>query len=197
MALLWLLTLFAPVAQGLNFKTQELRSGHQDGLAPMRANRRAGVLSTEALKYFSALENASSKSPVLLMGLREGITTFGEFEPSKEFQSAGEFELEWQGQGQGQNSELPWGVGSPSHNGGNAQLGQVSAMPVVDFAKDLEYSLEAGGNMQSFSSAQQDVKLITQVLETSPTDSSWTPTVGTARWRATLYCSSSLAGAAS
>jgi hypothetical protein len=35
----------------------------------------------------------------------------------------------------------------------------------MDFPKEIEYSLEAGDNIQSFSSASQDVKLITQVLE--------------------------------
>jgi hypothetical protein len=38
-------------------------------------------------------------------------------------------------------------------------------MFAVDYPKEVEYSLEAGDHIQSFSNAKQDVKLITQVLE--------------------------------
>jgi len=160
-AVLRLLALLAPCAQGLVLRPEA-------GFAPRRASRRAGSLSATGLRFFSALDNASSKRPLLLMTLesREVVSSGGSFQPSQEFQSAGEFELgwKWQGQRQGHGSELPWGIGAP-RTGDNAEVGQFSGMPLVDFGRQLEYSLEAGGNLQSFSSARQDVKIITQVLE--------------------------------
>jgi hypothetical protein len=71
---------------------------------------------------------------------------------------------EQQLQGYSQGSELPWGISSP-RTGDSLPINHYSAMPFMDFPKDIEYSLETGDNIQSFSSASQDVKLITQVLE--------------------------------
>merc|ERR1740121_1688383 len=76
----------------------------------------------------------------------------GQFEASAEFQRAGE------------SSELPWGVGTP-RTGDNWVVHQWSAMHMLDVPKWVEYSLETGDNVQTFSNAWQDVKLITQVLE--------------------------------
>jgi hypothetical protein len=72
-----------------------------------------------------------------------------EFQPSADFQ---------------QSAELPWGLSSP-RTGDSLPIFEYSAMPFMDYPKEFEYSLDAGDNIQTFSSAWQDVKLITQVLE--------------------------------
>jgi len=59
---------------------------------------------------------------------------------------------------------LPWGVGSP-RTGDSLPVYHYSSMPMIDGPKEWEYSLESGDNIRSFSSAQQDVKLVTQVFE--------------------------------
>jgi len=176
--LLGLLSLCTPLVQGIGFK-QELklelrpdlqpeyqpeRTGPQAASAPsLDAAHKARTMSAQALQYFRGIENASAKSPLLLMTLKsnEVVSIGGDFRPSEEFESTGQE----QRQQQGQASALPWGIGSPQA-GSNAPVFQYSGMPTLDFPKSgIEYSLEAGGNLQSFSSARQDVKILTQVLE--------------------------------
>jgi hypothetical protein len=171
MAALWLLTLGAPLAQGLGLGA-DLKPEAMMRYGPQTASVGSGdaahktrTMSARAMRYFSGIENASSKRPLLLMTLESsevvsigGDSGRGNFMPSEEFESAGR-------QKQGQGAALPWGIGSPQA-GQNLPVFQYSGMPTLDFPKAaIEYSLEAGGNFQSFSSARQDVKLITQVLE--------------------------------
>merc|ERR1719188_1285093 len=136
------------------------------------------------MDFFRSLENASSTRPVLMppgdvrralqesrhaahrasrasmvaVTSGEGVTGSGEFQPSEEFQRAGE------SQGQGESVELPWGVGTP-RTGDNWPVHQWSSMHMLDVPHWVEYSLESGDNIQTFSNAWQDVKLITQVFE--------------------------------
>mmetsp|Transcript_58179 Transcript_58179/g.165625 ORF Transcript_58179/g.165625 Transcript_58179/m.165625 type:complete len:482 (-) Transcript_58179:131-1576(-) len=176
--LLGLLSLCTPLVQGIGFK-QELklelrpdlqpeyqpeRTGPQAASAPsLDAAHKARTMSAQALQYFRGIDNASSRRPLLLMTLRsnEVVSIGGDFRPSEEFESTGQE----QRQQQGQASALPWGIGSPQ-TGSSYPVFQYSGMPTLDFPKSaIEYSLEAGGNLQSFSSARQDVKILTQVLE--------------------------------
>ncbi|CAK0852564.1 unnamed protein product [Prorocentrum cordatum] len=166
MAKFLLLSLSAPLAQGIglrpDLKPQAARSGPQSAQSTDAAST-TRTMSAQALQYFRGIENASAKSPLLLMTLKsnEVVSIGGDFRPSEEFESTGQE----QRQQQGQASALPWGIGSPQA-GSNAPVFQYSGMPTLDFPKSgIEYSLEAGGNLQSFSSARQDVKIITQVLE--------------------------------
>ncbi|CAK0818789.1 unnamed protein product [Prorocentrum cordatum] len=175
MAVLWLLTLCAPLARGIAVKT-EARSA---GRVAASAEGRSRTLSAQALQYFHALNASSSKRPVLvppgdvrraevsrpaagrpsLLGVdaSQGLRSGGEFQPSAEFQAQAEA-------GQGQGAELPWGVGTP-RGGDNWVVHEYSAMHMLDVPHWVEYSLETGDNIQTFSNAWQDVKLITQVLE--------------------------------
>ncbi|CAK0808722.1 unnamed protein product [Prorocentrum cordatum] len=175
--LLGLLSLCTPLVQGIGFK-QELklelrpdlqpeyqpeRTGPQAASAPsLDAAHKARTMSAQALQYFRGIDNLGGHTrPLLLMTLRsnEVVSIGGDFMPSEEFDSSGEERRQTQGEA------LPWGIGSP-RAGDSAPVFQYSGMPTLDFPKSaIEYSLEAGGNLQSFSSARQDVKLITQVLE--------------------------------
>jgi hypothetical protein len=194
---LWLLTLCAPIAEGIALTSQhDLQPQFLGGndlqpeitgasdLQPQvlgRSALRSKILSGSALQYFLELANASSSKPVLvpphhsLLSLDSGQEThvINDFQPSADFTRAGEENMRAseeeeeesvQKQKQGHGAELPWGIGSPRW-GDNMPVHQYSAVPILDVPKDVEYSLEAGGNMQSFSSARQDVKIITQVLE--------------------------------
>jgi hypothetical protein len=80
---------------------------------------------------------------------------------ASEFQPSSDFAKEAAGREAG---KLPWGIGSP-RAGDSLPVFQYSGMPFIDVPKELEYSLETGDNIQTFSTAQQDIKLITQVLE--------------------------------
>ncbi|CAK0818785.1 unnamed protein product [Prorocentrum cordatum] len=175
MAALKLLTLCAPLASGIALKT-EARSA---GRVAASAEGRSRTLSAQALQYFHALNASSSKRPVLvppgdvrraevsrpaagrpsLLGVdaSQGLRSGGGFQPSAEFQAQAEA-------GQGQGAELPWGVGTP-RGGDNWVVHEYSAMHMLDVPHWVEYSLETGDNIQTFSNAWQDVKLITQVLE--------------------------------
>jgi len=59
---------------------------------------------------------------------------------------------------------LPWGIGSP-RTGDSLPNYHYSSMPFIDGPKEWEYSLESGDNIRTFSGAQQDVKLMTQIFE--------------------------------
>jgi len=170
---------------------QNLKSGRNDlqpkilggsGLKPMALGRsalRSKVLSGSALQYFLELANSSSNKPVLvpphhsLLGVDSVQEThvINDFQPSADFLRAAEDDTRASGgeeylqaQKQGQGARLPWGIGSPREGDDHAVF-QYSAVPILDVPKAVEYSLEAGGNFQTFSGARQDVKLITQVLE--------------------------------
>jgi hypothetical protein len=173
---LWLLTLCAPLARGIGLKP-ELKPELGPEFQPERtgpsahsgeAALKTRTMSARAQQYFGRIEHASSKRPLLLMTLKSnevvsigGDSGRGDFMPSVEFESSGAEQRQKQGQG----AALPWGIGSPQ-TGQSLPVFQYSGMPTLDFPKSgIEYSLEAGGNLQSFSSARQDVKLITQVLE--------------------------------
>jgi len=173
-----------PAALGRNDLRSKILGGSD--LRPQSLGRsalRSKILSKSALQYFLELANASSSKPVLvsphhsLLGLDSGQQThvINDFQPSADFMRDGEDAakaseqeedelVQAQEQRQGQGAELPWGIGSPK-TGDNAPVNQWSSMPMLDVPKYVEYSLEAGGNIQSFSSAQQDVKLVTQVFE--------------------------------
>ncbi|CAK0893152.1 unnamed protein product [Prorocentrum cordatum] len=179
-----LLVLCTPLASAVRLS---IRS-ETDHSAASRAQVQASAASAEAMQYFRRLEAASSRRPVLvppgdvrraevsrpssehrssLLGLdsSQAHRVAGEFQPSAEFQAEGAVDASGrQSQGYSQGSELPWGVGSP-RTGDSLPIAHYSAMPFMDFPKEIEYSLETGDNVQSFSSASQDVKLITQVLE--------------------------------
>merc|ERR1740138_197301 len=169
--MLRLLTLGAPLAQGIAFNSEAWGAGR-------KADGRSSTLSQEAVDFFRDLENASSKKPVLMppgdvrKALQESRRDAGsskrlafvdsldggagEFQASEEFQRAAE--------GEGDGAGLPWGIGSP-RAGDNMVVHEFSPMHILDVPKWVEYSLETGDNLQTFSSAWQDVKLITQVLE--------------------------------
>merc|ERR1719277_42464 len=175
MAALWLLTLCVPLARGIAIKTEAQSAGR----AAANAEGRARTVSAQALQYFHALNASSSKKPVLVppgdvrmaevsrpaadrpsllgMDANQALRSGGEFQPSEEFQAQAEAE-------QGEGAALPWGIGTP-RTGDNWVVGEWSAMHMLDVPKWVEYSLETGDNIQTFSNAWQDVKLITQVLE--------------------------------
>ncbi|CAK0805018.1 unnamed protein product [Prorocentrum cordatum] len=102
------------------------------------------------------LRHTNGGASLLSVNSSQDLAGSGEFQPSEEFQRAGE--------GQGEVSELPWGVGTP-RTGDSWPVHEYSAMHMLDVPHWVEYSLETGDNIQTFSSAWQDVKLITQVLE--------------------------------
>ncbi|CAK0856115.1 unnamed protein product [Prorocentrum cordatum] len=184
MSVALLLILSAPLAHavGLSVRSETDRS------VAARARVEALAASAEAMQYFRRLESASARRPVLvppgdvrraevsrpsgerrssLLGLdaSRAHRVTAEFQPSAEFQAEGGTDASGrQSQGYSQGSELPWGVGSP-RAGDSLPVAHYSAMPFIDFPKEIEYSLETGDNVQSFSSASQDIKLITQVLE--------------------------------
>ncbi|CAK0906710.1 unnamed protein product, partial [Prorocentrum cordatum] len=119
------------------------------------AERAASLLS------FGAGDRSAAKAAGAGAGLAE-------FAPSAEFQAeasgeaaraAGAAEAAAEAAG-----ALPWGVGSP-RTGDSLPNFHYSSMPMIDGPKEWEYSLESGDNIRSFSSAQQDVKLVTQVFE--------------------------------
>jgi len=163
MARLWLLTLCAPLADGIAI-TSHAQSGNRVA---------ARTLSAKAMKYFRALNTSSSRRPVLVppsdsklaarpvslleMGSGQALKGGGEFQPSAEFQARAEA-------GEGAKAELPWGIGTP-RTGDNWVVHEWSSLHMLDVPHWGEYSLETGDNIQTFSSAWQDVKLITQVLE--------------------------------
>ncbi|CAK0872178.1 unnamed protein product [Prorocentrum cordatum] len=164
----WLLALCAPLAaEGI-----ALASGNL-GAQRAAAKAKAKTVSAQALRYFQALNASSSRRPVLVppgdvraraeapkpgarhVSLLEVGSQRGEFQPSAEFQAGAEGKSE---------AALPWGVGTP-RGGDNWVVHEYSAMHMLDVPHWVEYSLETGDNIQTFSSAWQDVKLITQVLE--------------------------------
>jgi len=172
---LCLLALCAPLAQGIGLKLElkpEFKPELRPELQPQRAGTYSGpshdavlkttTLSDQALQYFQRIENASSKKPLLLMSLKskEVVSIGGDFMPSEEFLSSGaEQRLE---QGQGQRMP-PRGVTNLGNS--NYAVHQNGGQPYMVFPTGgLEYSFEAGGNTQSFSSNRQDVKMICQVL---------------------------------
>jgi len=110
------------------------------------------------------MPSVEHRPSLLGMDASQAHKVSSEFQPSAEFQSGGASAASTGKQGYAQGSELPWGVSSP-RTGDSLPTFHYSAMPFMDFPKEFEYSLEAGDNIQSFSSASQDVKLITQVLE--------------------------------
>jgi len=182
MVALWLLTLCAPLAQGIAFDLGALSASRKaDRNDGKNTDGRSSTLSLEAVDFFRSLEDASLKRPVLMppgdvrKALQESRRSNerasllsvdssqrhkgeGEFQPSEEFQRAGE------SQGEGASAELPWGVGTP-RTGDSWPVHEYSAMHMLDVPHWVEYSLETGSNIQTFSNAWQDVKLITQVLE--------------------------------
>ncbi|CAK0879843.1 unnamed protein product [Prorocentrum cordatum] len=162
-----LLALCAPMAGGIALHSDARHAGG-------KADGFSSALSQETLDFFRHLENASSRRPAIMPpgdvrrawqsrhthGHANGdaslldLADSDAFQPSDEFQRAGEE--------QGEGSELPWGIGM---RGDSKPLYEYSAMPTLDVPHYVEYSLESGNNIQTFSSAWQDVKLITQVLE--------------------------------
>ncbi|CAK0802371.1 unnamed protein product [Prorocentrum cordatum] len=165
-----LLALCAPLARGIALHSEARGAG-------LKADVGSSTLSPEAQEFFRDLESASSKRPVIMPpgDVRKALQESrhaggaqhlsfvdsegsGEFQPSEEFQRAGG------SQGQGEAAELPWGVGTP-RTGDSWPVHEYSAMHMLDVPHWVEYSLETGDNIQTFSSAWQDVKLITQVLE--------------------------------
>jgi len=167
MAALWLLTLCAPLAQGIALGSGGLIAGQAV------AKTKAKTMSAEAQRFVQALNASSSKRPVLVppadmrargpvsmpggrhLSLLEVGSDRGEFQPSAEFQAGAEAKSA---------AELPWGIGTP-RGGDNWAVHEWSAMHMLDVPRWTEYSLETGDNIQTFSNAWQDVKLITQVLE--------------------------------
>jgi len=184
-----LLILLVPLAHAVSLNLKKGETGRRSA-ADRRLHRQTEALraSAEAMRYFRRLEAASATRPVLvppgdvrqaevsrpssehrpsLLGVdaSQAHKVDSEFQPSAEFQSDGASGMsEQQKQGYRQGSELPWGVSSP-RTGDSLPNFHYSGMPLMDFPKEIEYSLESGNNIQSFSSASQDVKLITQVLE--------------------------------
>jgi len=175
--MLRLLTVCAPLAQGISFNSEAWGTGRKtDQKDGSIADGRSSTLSPEAWDFFRHLENASSKRPVLMppgdvrkklqeskRGARSAkglsfVDAFdggaGEFQPSEEFQRNGE----------GEGAELPWGVGTP-RTGDSWVVDEYSALHMLDVPHWVEYSLETGDNVQTFCNAWQDVKLISQVLE--------------------------------
>ncbi|CAK0865575.1 unnamed protein product, partial [Prorocentrum cordatum] len=84
------------------------------------------------------------------------------FQPSSEFQG-GSSELRARAAA---DQGLPPGISSPVV-GANSPVWQnpVDEYPGFDLPKEVAYSLEAGNVIKSYSSAQQDVKLLTQVFQ--------------------------------
>ncbi|CAK0828371.1 unnamed protein product [Prorocentrum cordatum] len=126
-----------------------------------RQQRAASLLGLGAARAEAAAQAAAAAS-----GSGAGVS---EFAPSAEFQAAeasserGQVDSAAEAVA-GVAAGLPWGVGSP-RTGDSLPVYHYSAMPMIDGPKEWEYSLESGDNIQSFSSAQQDVKLLTQVFE--------------------------------
>ncbi|CAK0869176.1 unnamed protein product [Prorocentrum cordatum] len=171
MAALWLLALFVPLAHGIAFRSEVKRQADRK---IAHAEGRAAASLARVAQYERAIEARAnaSKGPLLvppdlsrprqgrasLLGVdsSQALAGSGEFQPSEEFQRAG--------QETSDGVELPWGVGTP--RGGDSWVEhQYSAMHMLDVPHWVEYSLETGDNIQTFSNAWQDVKLITQVLE--------------------------------
>jgi len=165
-AVLWLLTACAPLTQGIGFKPvfKELNSEIWSESQTERTGTQASktrTMSAQALQYFREIENASSKRPLLLMNLKGGevLSAGGDFMPSEEFLASGEEQRQKQGQGAGP----PWGISNPGT--ANLNVFEGSGMPTLNFpTSGIEYSLEAGANIQSFSVNKQDLKIICQVL---------------------------------
>jgi hypothetical protein len=158
------------MAQGIALNSEAAK---KDGRKNELAERRASVLRARVSQYEKAIEHRAnmSKGPLLvpphvsmpaagrpsLLGVdsSSALSSDSEFQPSEEFENQGNA---------AQGSELPWGIGTP-RTGDNWPVHEWSAMHMLDVPKWVEYSLETGDNVQTFSNAWQDVKLITQVLE--------------------------------
>ncbi|CAK0833960.1 unnamed protein product [Prorocentrum cordatum] len=164
MAALWLLALCAPAARGIALGSGASRKDAH-GIEGASAEKRAAALAARVSQYEQAIEYRAnlSKGPLLVpphvsmpaAGRPSLLQEAGAFQPSAEFESEG---------GAAQESALPWGVGTP-RTGDSWPVHEYSAMHMLDVPHWVEYSLETGDNIQTFSNAWQDVKLITQVLE--------------------------------
>jgi len=163
-----LLALSAPWAQGVGLKL-ELKPEFKPELRPELQPERGGgdavhktqTMTEQALRFFRSIENASSEAsrPLLLISQsNEVVASRGDFMPSEEFLSSGQEQKQEQGQGH----RLPWGVSNIGNS--NFAVHQGGGDPFLAFSPaGLEYSLEAGGNMQTFNN-RQDIKIICQVL---------------------------------
>jgi len=191
---LCLMALCAPLAQGIGFKLDlkpelkpelqlrpelkpELKPGLQPELQPERMGSRSAsafqmtrAMTDQALQFFDRIENGSSKRPLLLMNLKsaEVVSLGGDFMPSEEFLSSGEVQRTEHGeelrQEQGQGQRLPWGIHNPCKS--NWAVHQGCGMPGLNFpVAGIEYSMEAAGNIQSFSKNKEDLKFMCQVLD--------------------------------
>ncbi|CAK0902186.1 unnamed protein product [Prorocentrum cordatum] len=130
------------------------RSGSRRGRAPRPA-------ASSLLESSTALERgAGAGAGVGAGGASQGLGP--QYQPAEAFQPAAGFQA-MAAAAVETSHELPWGVGSP-RTGDNVAVNEYSAMPSVDVPKWVEYSLEQGDTLTSFSSAKQDVKLLTQVL---------------------------------
>jgi len=134
------------------------REGFRRGLAPRPAassliERRTVV---ERGAGAGTGSGADSSAGVASQGLEPRYQPAQAFQPAADFQDMAAAAVET-------SHELPWGVGSP-RTGDNVAVNEYSSMPAVDVPKWGEYSLEQGDTLTSFSSAKQDVKLLTQVL---------------------------------
>lgn len=85
-----------------------------------------------------------------------------QYQPTQAFQPAADFQ-DMAAAAVEVSHDLPWGIGSP-RSGDNLPVFHYSSMPMIDVPKWTEYSLEQGDTLTTFSSAKQDVKLLTQVL---------------------------------
>ncbi|CAK0909620.1 unnamed protein product [Prorocentrum cordatum] len=145
-AALGLLTAWAPLAHGIAFKSEASRKADRK---ITNAEGRAAALVARVAQYERAIEARAnaSKGPLLvppdfsrtgrasLLGVdsSQGLAGGGEFQPSEEFQRAG--------QESGDAAVLPWGVGTP--RGGDSWVEhQYSAMHMLDVPHWVEYSLE-------------------------------------------------------
>jgi len=119
--------------------------------------RRSAARSSASLIESASLEQvAGSDAGAAAQGLGPEYSPSGAFQPSADFSDAAEAAVET-------SHELPWGVGSP-RTGDNLPVYHYSSMPFIDVPKWTEYSLEVGDTLETFSSAKQDIKLLTQVL---------------------------------
>lgn len=124
------------------------------GDIPNRAPTRS--LASFIEKAAHGLQPAQGLAPGLQPGLAPDYRAAGYFQPSDEFQERAAAAVE-------SAHELPYEVGSP-RNGHNPVVFESSSVPAIDVPKWVEYSLEVGDTLSSFSSAKQDIKLLTQVL---------------------------------
>lgn len=130
----------------------------------------AGILDTSTCSEANHLDlvslvQASASASARRMSRTAVRAGFG---PSRDFQESALLADAEQEQDQRQAAQaghkLPNGVGSPPRAGWNPSMVEYGNWPLLDVPKDGEYSLDYGDTIRSYSTARQDIKILTQLF---------------------------------